>query len=931
MAINVSDSIKAAQAEAEERKSNSYNTAKMKDKITNYKNRAVEGITDFTSAVSDYLSGLGLMLSDTDAYSIYLHVMFLQDNNDDTATYYYYLSKVNKKDKTKIYYFRDNITPKDAANINPTKKTCWIYQANLNTDAKDDYTYISGLKEFLGLKYVTEAEVNTSINVGLTFSPSANKHIGKHPYFYFTISKSQELLGTTTSASADYTDLDTCLGDVQKRCKKILDLIIKLENHRAKLVSVATNAVDVGESFGRKTIKLEDSFVDANGDTLIIYVAEFLVTRELDISNTGAPYVVNSTNSLTTTVTVQNIQETNIEIKSGETFPNFLYQRFASSLTNDVVDGVIKEVEESASGGLLDSIISSKLASSLDKALSSYVTKQIEIAKASALASMTSSIDKFQLSKAESNTLSDKVMSTAIDYASGGNVVNVTAYLIKTFTAMKEEGNSEYKDVEILLDATFARKLYSYKGWYIGHIQYEDVTFIVTKDTTCSYLYQIESEGLTLIKTISTDNVEFLKVSDSKAFLFVSYESTSECIYLYNGTVVIKKIKTIGNKNVFDMSDIKVLKDDVSYISIVMKCQTISSDGGYVYMFSNIDLASIENTMLVVPVNTSYLLNGTNTILETYMEKTKAQALNYFSINSEFDISADGGILISENKCIIGVKHKEVSFIYNIIITISDLIIYIGDMMNERTPITKIPYVESAVVLNDTIGNIYKKLTFNYKLNKNIIVNDKSYSYYNDTFAVIDTPVEDKEGYILYDVKTDADFIYYRNGKKEFNYIMLNIDSKTFLLGEPCEENLLNGIYNTVNSAEITKAIESFNDVKTDVDSTLSDATNKIDSLLGDKLTPTTTSTTTSASSKVTEVAATKSITVNLTVFGKSDKIITLPKIQVSTMVGFRTELQRHIALFQKIYDKCKDKEIKMETLNKSNRKYFIKNYHMSK
>jgi uncharacterized protein YqfA (UPF0365 family) len=101
LAINVSDSIKAAQAEAEERKANSYSVAKMKDKMTNYKNRAVEGITDFTSAISDYLSGLGLMLSDTDAYSVYLHVMFLQDEINNNATYYYYLSKVNKKDKTK--------------------------------------------------------------------------------------------------------------------------------------------------------------------------------------------------------------------------------------------------------------------------------------------------------------------------------------------------------------------------------------------------------------------------------------------------------------------------------------------------------------------------------------------------------------------------------------------------------------------------------------------------------------------------------------------------------------------------------------------------------------------------------------------------------------------------------------------------------------
>ena len=43
----------------------------------------------------------------------------------------------------------------------------------------------------------------------------------------------------------------------------ILDLIIKLENHRAKLVSVATNAAAAGDSFGSKTIKIEDSFKDA--------------------------------------------------------------------------------------------------------------------------------------------------------------------------------------------------------------------------------------------------------------------------------------------------------------------------------------------------------------------------------------------------------------------------------------------------------------------------------------------------------------------------------------------------------------------------------------------------------------------------------------------------------------------------------------------
>ena len=116
----------------------------LKDSVTNIKNRTLSSLSSIDDAIKAYLEGCGLLVSDDNAYQVYLNAYAITDDDLEKINYYYTLSRIDKKTGKQIEYYKDNLKMGDGSTPSEDKKTGWAYSTS-TAKSPDELVSTSGL------------------------------------------------------------------------------------------------------------------------------------------------------------------------------------------------------------------------------------------------------------------------------------------------------------------------------------------------------------------------------------------------------------------------------------------------------------------------------------------------------------------------------------------------------------------------------------------------------------------------------------------------------------------------------------------------------------------------------------------------------------------------------------------------------------------
>lgn len=939
MPIDLNAMKAAADAKTAKQKGRLQTMNEISDATTNIKNRSLSALSNLSDTIKAYLEGCGLLVSDTLAYQLYLNVYLLDDSSLEELTYYYTLTKIDKKTGTKITYYKDNVSTANgtSADVDVLKRTGWSYSSTTATEP-DAYVFTSGLKEFLNLIRVTEEEVNTAINIGLNMNSEAISKLGTHPFFYFKTSRTKDVMGDDELTYSQLPTYDEVIDLLIARVKRITKFISGIEEQRGNIQRILDNAI-AGKPITPACYTIESEVINTvTKKTETITISAFDVARTMDTKVLSKPYDILCSTELTSEVTLIDAKDNEMTIPAGTSFRDWCYIRFEKTLSPTIIGETISDCEKSASSGFA-SLFSMASLKTVSNALSSFATKALEAAKAKALAQMASSVNSYVVSKADSALLENKLMSQAADIATGNtNVVANTAYLVSTFKSMKEDNPESCKNLELLSDSkTFVEKKYDFIGSYVCHFGDSSSGIFVTVDVTSKLLnmYTFNNTGLTLTKSLPYDTYEYFKITKTSGIITINTNSTStvskwiriDTELTPDVNPIIKSSETYTDKEVvIHHTDIigilKIVSDDIYLVTKYQKY----GEKEYRLGVSKINFKSKEMASMIYELRSDIMevVSGLDISIMKDYEIANRNAGGVYTLPIGDEAIPYNKVSISTNLFHFMLKLKDVGHERLYKIPITNIISYINK------EIGKLTVTNESIVLFETEKYDYVKgKNFNYD-----VVNKKLLYIKDDTLATESVDITVDSGYIIKDIDSSEEYVKIIDGKKSFNYISKKIDDTYFILGEPCIENTLKGLYVLGNVESINKQLDGYGSIKSSTDSALNATATNIDNMLDTKTSSLVSSGSesglTTVANNINGTAANAAANINISIDLTSEATeVTLDMITLYDISNAWDGCDTHEQLHQDIYDALLKKEAKSCSVDANTvRKYFIKTWY---
>ena len=503
--------------------------------------------------VSNMLKGKGLKVYETDTWEIYAMVKALDFIDNVTMTYIYTLQKRKKGDTDPLKFITYNY-----------KKPWYDSTASQDDVTPADVWFAYALKNFMDLKYpngdfaVAEYEIDAYITIGLsdvatlpigsslgfTMNVSLEKSVEATKFLGFTIQKG--ITGSTAYAPS----YDAAADMLQKRLKLILEPIAKLARFRQDLMLVLESSRSTPQAFH------EEDFIitDWSGATFTFTLSRtpepsvgWPVTVTIEATLFGVPLT-----ALDEPQDIYDAMGAKVNgVAVGNTFREFLYNRFANTLSIAVVDKTIKEVEELATNGMLGllGIDTNKVLNTAGQYLSNTVTTAADAFMKKAVGEASEGLDKYVFAAADRSLITKAAVAATTGGLLGGNVsksgdmLSKTIYMAEVIANTKNRG--EKSDNEIISDVAYRTKKAYTTDMIINIYAMDDGILILLEtgynDKTGKHSYRLDklvikkNETTTLI-TLTDVNILQHEVlyNNNIAFLL----DTNRMIFVRSGWVV---------------------------------------------------------------------------------------------------------------------------------------------------------------------------------------------------------------------------------------------------------------------------------------------------------------------------------------------------------------------------------------------------------